>query len=509
MKGILLAVPADALDLAALVRWARDAGYGLIPRGSGSGMAGGAVGPDVMVDLSRFASISDVDKQTKTVRVGTGALRNQVDAAARAIGLTFPVNPSSGAFCTIGGMIAANAAGSRTLRYGAMRAWVRGVRCVFEDGSDAWVHRDVPLPIHVPAVRRLVGIVDAWRERDDHHALHHAGVRKESSGYGLATALEAAGHLVDLLVGSEGTLAFFVEAELALVPAPKHTASLLAAFPSLERATSCAVTAREHGASACELLDRTFLDIAKSEAPTGVALAAEAVLLFEVEGFDVLEVTDALQRISEQCLRDGANSVVSAIDQEGERRLWALRHAASPILSRMAPRVRSMQFIEDGCVPADQFAAYVRGVRAALAKHETAGVIFGHAGDAHAHVNPLVDVTRHGWKDRVHGLFSDVLSLTSRLGGTMAGEHGDGRLRAPHMAATWDATALSAFAAIKYAADPLGILNRGCKITSEIDASLPTIKYDPSAIPLDGRARLALDTIERARAWHHFRLDVS
>ncbi len=505
-----VAVPADVEDLARLVRWARAGGHGLIPRGSGSGMAGGAVGTGVVVDLSRFTAIGDVDADTMTVRVETGALRNQVDAAARGRGLTFPVNPSSGAFCTIGGMIAANAAGSRTLRYGATRGWVRGVHCVFEDGSEAWVHRALPLPMHVPAVARLVAVVDAWRARGDTASLRHDGVRKESSGYGLASALEPDGHLVDLLVGSEGTLALFVEADLALARAPAFTASLLATFPTLERATSCAVEARANGASACELLDRTFLDVAESDAPTGISQSAEAVLLFEAEGDDVQEVQAAVERIARQSGRAGAFDVVTAIDKDSERRLWALRHAASPILSRMAPRVRSMQFIEDGCVPPEHFPAYVLGVRAALSRHDTPGVIFGHAGDAHAHVNPLVDVMRGGWRDRVRGLFDDVSSLTARLGGTLAGEHGDGRLRAPQMTQMWSAIARAAFSETKQAADPHGVLNRGCKMAADGDAdgdvAIGPIKYDPDAAPIDPRARVALDDIEKARAWHRFRL---
>jgi FAD/FMN-containing dehydrogenase len=505
-----VAVPVDVEDLALLVRWARAGGYGLIPRGSGSGMAGGAVGTGVIVDLSRFTAIGEVDVDALTIRVGTGALRNQVDAAARGRGLSFPVNPSSGAFCTIGGMIAANAAGSRTLRYGATRGWVRGVRCVFEDGSEAWVHRALPLPVHVPAIARLLAVLETWRAHGDRASLRHIGVSKESSGYGLASALEPDGHLVDLLVGSEGTLALFLEADLALTRAPAFTASVLAAFPSLERATSCAVEARDNGASACELLDRTFLDVAGSDAPTGISQSAEAVLLFEVEGDDAQEVQVAVERIARQSQRAGAFDVVTAIDKDGEHRLWALRHAASPILSRMAPRVRSMQFIEDGCVPPEHFPTYVLGVRAALSKHDTPGVIFGHAGDAHAHVNPLVDVTRSGWRDRVRGLFDDVSSLTARLGGTLAGEHGDGRLRAPQMTRMWSASARAAFTETKRAADPHGVLNRGCKVVTERDlegdAAIGVIKYDPEAAPIDPRARVALDDIERSRAWHRFRL---
>ncbi len=503
-----VAVPTDAEDLSALVVWARRGGHTLIPRGSGSGMSGGALGPGVVVDLSRFRAIGAVDAAERSIRVGTGALRNDIDAAARQSGLQFPVDPSSGAFCTIGGMIAANAAGARTLRYGATRRWVRGVRCVFDDGSIAWIHREQPLPLAIPAVARLVATLAQLRAQDDAVAATwvHAGVRKESSGYAIAEALAPSGHLVDLLVGSEGTLALFVEAELSLCAVAAATASLLVSFHSLEAATTCARNARDAGATACELLDRTFLDVAASDGPTGVDTTADAVLLIEVDGESAAAAADAAHHLAVICRRDGAFDVSSALDAESEHRVWALRHAASPILSRLAPRLRSMQFIEDGCVPPAHFPAYVRGVRAALARYEMPGVIFGHAGDAHAHVNPLVDVTRSGWRDRVGGILSEVTALVASLGGTLAGEHGDGRLRAPLAAAVWRVEARAAFANIKHAGDPAGVFNAGCKIAHAGDEAIGALRHDPEASPLDPQARETLDRIERGRAWQTYRL---
>jgi FAD/FMN-containing dehydrogenase len=166
-----------------------------------------------------------------------------------------------------------------------------------------------------------------------------------------------------------------------------------------------------------------------------------------------------------------------------------------------------MQFIEDGCVPPERFPAYVRGVRAALTRFEMPGVIFGHAGDAHAHVNPLVDVTQAGWRDRVSGILDEVSMLTAQLGGTLSGEHGDGRLRAPLWARTWSASAREAFSAIKTAGDPAGIFNAGCKVAREGDVAIGALRHDPDGVPLDPRARIALDAIERARAWQTYRLN--
>ena len=501
-------VPADADDVATLVRWARREGHGLIPRGSGSGMAAGAVGPGIIVDLRQFSHIASVDVAQRQVRVGVGALRGAVDARARAVGLRFPVDPSSGAFCTIGGMTATNAAGARTLRFGATRPWVQGIRCVFDDGSDVWIRRTEALPLHIPAIARLLSTLGTIGAHATRTSLSHAGVRKESSGYAIATTLADGGHLVDLLVGSEGTIAVFLEVELSLIPIAGATATVLATFASLDAATACAVDARDAGAVACELLDRTFLEVAGGEGPTGVPSDADAVLLTEVEGDTAAAAAAAVQQLAAVCRAHGAMTVVTAVDAEEEHRLWALRHAASPILSRSAPRLRSMQFIEDGCVPPAHFAEYVRGVRAALRRFEMIGVIFGHAGDAHAHVNPLVDVTRAGWRDRVQGILDTVCELTDRLGGTLAGEHGDGRLRAPLLDRVWPAEARAAFANVKAAADPAGVFNPGCKIRQDGDQALGVLRHDPEAPPLDPRARLALDAIERDRAWNRYRLGI-
>jgi FAD/FMN-containing dehydrogenase len=526
-----VAVPASAADVSTLVRWAKREGHGLIPRGSGSGMAAGAVGPSIVVDLSRFAAIGEVDEEGRRISAGCGALRGEIDAKARLAGLRFPVDPSSGAFCTIGGMAGTNAAGARSLRFGAMRSWTTGLHCVFDDGSSAWIRRGEVPPAGIPAVQRLLSVLAAMDDNVNARSLVHSGVRKESSGYFLNVQghgggapnapnqirADAGTRLIELLVGSEGTIAMFTEVELALTPVAGATATVLAVFSSLDAATACAVDAREAGASTCELLDRTFLDVAASAGTTGVTAGlatslpagAEAVLLCEVEATSRGEAVSLAESLAVTCRVHGAIEVMTAVDASAEHRLWALRHAASPILARLAPRLRSMQFIEDGCVPPDRFPEYVRGVRAALARSETLGVIFGHAGDSHAHVNPLIDVTRAGWRDRMRGLLDDVCDLTARCGGTLAGEHGDGRLRAPLLARVWSDEARAAFTNIKAAGDPAGVFNPGCKISRPGDDGLASIRYDPDSPPLDPRARAALDSVERDRAWHRFRLGLA
>lgn len=498
-----VAVPADAADLAWLVGHAAEYAP-FIPRGSGSGMAGGATGEGTVLDLTRMSAIGMPDAGARRIRAGAGALCGDVDRAARAAGLRFPVDPSSKAFCTIGGMAAANAAGAHSLAFGATRPWVQALECVFADGSVAEVRRGAPAP-HVPAVARFLAAAPALLATGD----AAPATRKDSSGYALAEYARS-GELVDLLVGSEGTLAVFTAVELALVPLPGATSSVLGAFRSLDDAVAAAVQAVAHGAVACELLDRTFLEVAASGGrflpiPAGM----EAVLLAETEGASLEEANDGAQRLRRLFDTANAHMVSVALEPSAERALWELRHAASPILARLDPSLRSMQFIEDAAVPPPLLPRYVRGVREILARHETRGVIFGHAGDGHAHVNPLVDVSRPGWRARVEAIMAEQAALVASLGGTLAGEHGDGRLRAPFVERTHGAALAAAFAEVKRAFDPEGVLNPGVIVPAEGARPLGFgIKYDPELPPPPPAAAAVLATVERERAYGRSRLEM-
>lgn len=471
-------------------------------------MAGGAIGNGVIVDLSRMKHVGPVDAAQRRVRVGPGALRGEVQAAAARARLRFPPDPSSGEFCTIGGMVSTNAAGAHTLRFGSTRRWVHALDCVFDDGSRATVARGTARPQNVPALDRLDAVLRPLREMDARDPLEHARVLKESSGYALH-AFSESGELVDLLVGSEGTMVIIVGIELILADVAQGSCSLSGAFPSLEMAVHAATGARNAGAVACELLDRTFLDVAaRGEQMRPLPPGTEAVLLAEVEGSDDADARLAATTLGETFRVVGATDVTLATSAQEERRMWELRHAASPILAALGPSLTSMQFVEDGAVPPQKLADYVRGVRAILDRHGVTGVIFGHAGDSHVHVNPLVDVCRPDWRETVQEILEAVVRLTAELGGTLAGEHGDGRLRTPLLASVWSADALSAFRALKTAFDPANILNPGVKVGVPGQAAIGDIKYDPALPPLPKRAAAALARVSDARAYDLFRIDL-
>lgn len=501
-----VAVPADAEDVATLVRWAAAEGVPLVPRGSGSSMANGAIGPGVVVDLSRLNRIGAPDVERRTIRVGPGALRNDVDIAAAKAGLRFPPNPSSGAYCSVGGMAGTNAAGAHSLGHGAMRKWVAALDCVLADGSRARIARGATWPTSLPPLGRALALLPELQRRAG--AVQRRGVRKDSSGYAVDAFLRS-GDLVDLLVGSEGTLALFTELELRLVPRPGATRSLLAAFPSLETAVRGAIVAADHGAAACELLDRTFLDVVAGGGGMGdvtIPEGSEAVLIAEVEAEDEEAARAKARRVADGFRDAGAHEVTTAERVEDDHALWEFRHAASPLLARLDPALKSMQFIEDSAVPPERLPELVRGVREALDRRGMRGVIFGHAGDAHVHVNPLVDVRRPDWRAQVESLLAEVATLTTRLGGTLSAEHGDGRLRAPLLRESWGEEAVALFARVKEAFDPQGILNPGVIVAAPGQRPLGDIKYDPELEPLPAEARAVLDRVARERGYGGFRL---
>lgn len=456
------AIPEDADDVAVLVRWAAESRVPLVPRAAGTGMPGGNVGPGVVVDLMRrFGRVGAVDAEARRVRVEPGATLGEVNAACEPFGLHFPVDPSSGRRCSLGGMLANNSAGAHSVKYGATRAWVQALEVVLADGSRATAERG--RPPGSPRLREIQERID--RElRPEREAVETAWprVRKNSSGYALREYLQS-GDAVDLLVGSEGTLAMIVGATLELAPIPAGRGLALLEFGSLEAAGEAILSLLPLRPATCEMLDRTFLELVRSagaDEAYPLRPGLEAVLLVEVEAETGAAVTEALAEV-EGAVRGRATAVALAATPEEQHRLWEVRHAASPIIAAQAGGRVSMQFIEDGVVPVERLPEYVVLLRTVLAAHDLPAVIFGHAGDGNLHVNPLVDVGAPGWRRTLEEVLEEVAAGVARLGGTLAGEHGDGRLRAPLLETIWGAEMVSRFRRVKAAFDPLGILNPG------------------------------------------------
>ena len=250
-----VAVPRGVEELQRLVRWAADSGTHLVPRGAGSGMAGGSVGRDVVVDLSQGFRWTAPDWSRRTVWAGASITWADVTEAARPFGLRLPPDPSSGGFATSGGMAATNAAGPRSVRCGSVRRWVEAIEIIDAAGAPRRVTRGAgsaeryPLS---PDQRRLV-------------AARFPKTRKNSAGYALDRYAES-GDELDLLIGSEGTLAFVTAVQWRLEPIPADVAGVALGFRALEQLTEAVPYLVALNPSAVELLDRTLLDLVRPEA---------------------------------------------------------------------------------------------------------------------------------------------------------------------------------------------------------------------------------------------------
>ena len=461
--------PCDTEDLSTVLSWAGSEGISVIPRGAGTGMPGGNVGPGLAIDLSvAFTKIEEPQTEDHTIKVGAGAIAADVERAARSVGLFLPPLPSSAHQCTLGGMVANNAAGARTYKYGATRDWVRELEVVLADGSQERLVRGTGAPRAFSALyRSLRGrLGDGFSDTlgGNHLAGAHSwpSVRKNSSGYALDRYMPGADP-IELLIGSEGTLAAVTSVTLDLASIPDATGLALVAIRKLEDLPAVLDQAHRLDASACEFFGRRFLEITSmgTHPLVGPTVSeAAAAFLIELDGStdQVMSGLGALRTLGHEL----GSPPITAMDQGERNTLWELRHAASPLIAACADRgLVSTQIIEDSVVPTENLGRYLTELEAILATWETDAVIFGHAGDANVHVNPLLDVTHVDWRSRARGILEETASLVARLGGTLSGEHGDGRIRAPLLERIWGTPLTGAFRLVKDALDPAGTLNPG------------------------------------------------
>jgi FAD/FMN-containing dehydrogenase len=322
--------------------------------------------------------------------------------------------------------------------------------------------------------------------------------RKNSAGYALNWFADS-GDELDLLIGSEGTLAFVTAVEWRLEPSPADVAGAALGFRSLEQLAEAVPYLVALNPSAVELLDRTLLEMVQ-DMGVGLPAGLEGLLLVEFER----ETTAAARGVvgdAVRGLRAATAHVATAVDRAGPEMLWAVRRLASPALARLPETRRSLQVIEDGCVPLERLADYVAGIRAAARRRDIPVAMFGHAGDGHVHVNALPDTTAPGWLDAVAALYGDAADLLLHLGGTPSGEHGVGRLRAGLLERFYGPEVMTLFRKLKDAYDPRSILNPGVIIPAADWTPLGDLKVGPGAAPLpDDIARRLRDT-ERNAAW--------
>ncbi len=502
-----VAIPADAGDVATLLRWAGETGQCIVPRGAGSGMGGGNVGAGIVMDLTALGPrVLRFDAASRTITASAGVTLSELELEVASRGLRLPPDPSSSRWATSAGVFSTNAAGPRTLRYGAMRRWAVGARIITGEADTLTLQRAHPSGSVPAALRFESTVAPSIRAHAATVGRQFPRTAKNSSGYALDAWL-ASGDLLDLFIGAEGTLGVITEVTWRLDAIPPFRGGMRVEVQDLDSIADLIRALIGTGPSICELLDRTFLDVVRDG---GIPVPdAQAVLLLEYEAASADALDAALDAGSTAAAATGAVARRPGSPEE-ESDLWTLRHAASPILARLPATQRSMQVVEDGCVPVPRLAEYLRLLRDAASRRGLRIVLFGHAGDGHVHANLLPDVTQPGWTVAVSSLLDEVSSGLIAMGGTPAGEHGDGRLRARVMEQLYGPEVVNLFRQVKNCFDPLGILNPGVILPADASSSpLSQLKVGSEAAEIPDDVAAGLRRIEREGGYGTPRLELA
>ncbi|MBL8792624.1 MAG: anaerobic glycerol-3-phosphate dehydrogenase subunit C [Planctomycetia bacterium] len=462
-------VPRHEDDVRALVKYAAEHQVPLTPRGAGSGMAGEALGAGLIVDLSRhFRSILHVGRDT--VRVQPGVVYRDLNLELAKIGRRFAPDPASGAQCTIGGMLANNASGSRALKFGYSRDHTAALRVVFDTGDAAWVAQEPrrPIPDH-PGGRAgevAAAIVELLERNAELIQTCRPRTLFNRCGYLLHDVLGVDRiDLARLLVGSEGTLGLFTEAILRTVPLPAGRAVVLLGFGSLEAAVKATQRALPSGPAACEVVDRRLLTLARSVDPLAASLvppAVETALVVEYECDTQTEATQAALQLRDLHQRGGQQALIAiaAVEPERIERLWRLRELALPSLYGLRGGPQPLPCVEDVAVPVDELAGYLRRVQEILKRFEVSASFLIHAGSGQVHTRPFLDMQRPDDVQKLWPLAGEIHTLALELGGTVSTQHGTGLARTPWVEKQYGRL-YPVFRELKAIFDPQGIFNPG------------------------------------------------
>jgi glycolate oxidase len=403
----------DVEDVVATLRFATAHSVPVVPRGAGTGLAGGANAVDgcIVLSLASMDRVLDVDVAARKATVEPGVLTAHLAAAVAEHGLWYPPDPASRAISTIGGNVATNAGGSCCLKYGVTADAVAALTAVLADGT---------------VVRT------------------GAATRKDVTGLDLTR----------LLVGSEGTLAVVVEVTVRLRPAPSPPSTVIASFPDVATAGEAIVAVMATAEPALlELLDRTTLRAVEDMTRMGLDADTGALLLLQCDGADAAAQA---QRCADACERAGAGYVAATDDVAEGEALLAARRAAYPALERLGTTQ-----LDDVAVPVPRVPDLVRAVERIA---EQCGVVigtFGHAGDGNLHPTIVYDATNRSQVQAAREAFDRIVDATLALGGTLTGEHGVGLLKQPYLDRQLGAAERALMARIKAAFDPAGLLNPG------------------------------------------------
>jgi FAD/FMN-containing dehydrogenase/Fe-S oxidoreductase len=505
IEPVGVVVPRTEEDALAAFRIAIDEGVPVLPRGGGTSQCGQTVGAALVIDHSRHLNqVLAFDKDARTVTVQPGVVLDQLNAFLRPHGLWYPVDVSTSAQATLGGMAGNNSCGSRSIRYGNMVHNVGAIDAVMADGAE-YAFGAVPDDVsklagpsgYVELVKKIRAIAAREAEEIEHRV---PKLLRRVGGYNLDMLLPSPFNMAHLLVGSEGTLAWSRRLQLNLSPLPKHKTLGICHFQTFYRSMEAPQHIVKLGPAAVELVDRTMIGLARGNPAFRATVDQcvkgdpDAILLVEFAGDERDEQLRRLKQLVELMGDLGLpGSVVEVTDPALQRDFWEVRKAGLNIMMSMKGDGKPVSFIEDCAVPLEHLAEYTDQLTRVFEKHGTKGTWYAHASVGCLHVRPVLDMRREGAK-QMRAIAEEAAELVRRYKGSYSGEHGDGLVRSEWIAPFFGPKLTRAFEEIKDIFDPNGLLNPGkiVRPTSQDDRALFRYKPDYRTIPI----RTALDWSE-------------
>lgn len=458
--------PRSTEDVIATLEVARRHGSPITARGGGTSVAGNAVGPGVVIDFSRHLNrVLQIDPEARTARVQPGTVMATLQAAAKPHGLRFGPDPSTQNRCTIAGMIGNNACGPHAVAYGRTADNTRAL-----DVVDGQGRRFVAGRGDLSAVPGLAELVDGGMSTI-RTELGRFG--RQVSGYSLEHLLPENGRdLAKFLVGTEGTLVTVLEATVDLVPIPSSPTIVALGYPDMPSAADAVPAMLAHRPLAVEGIDDTLLDVVRrhSTAPIPDLPDGAGWLLVEVGG----ETQEEAYANAEALVRDAGTTAVRILPAGPEAsRIWQIRADGAGLAGRTPAGAQAWPGWEDAAVPPERLGAYLREFNALLDRYGLEGLPYGHFGDGCIHVRIDLPLDRPEGVATFRSFMLDAAALVASHGGSLSGEHGDGRARGELLPAMYSPTAIGLFEGVKDLFDPADVLNPGVVVRPRpIDADL-------------------------------------
>jgi len=465
-------VPTDDADVRSAIQIARELKVPVLPRGAGTSQCGQTVGASLVIDGSKhLRNVLALDVERRTARVQPGLVLDHLNARLKSHGLWYPVDVSTSAQATLGGMAGNNSCGSRSIAYGNMVHNVLGVQMRLADGAALSAGPVASLSGRAAATAQFVrALADTHRAEIE---AHWPQVMRRVAGYNLDIwhprserpyTDDGSVNLAHLFIGAEGTLGFVESLDLRLSPLPRAKVLGVVNFSSFHRAMDSAQHIVRLKPTAVELVDRTMIELARANPAfkpvieSALIGAPEAILLVEFSGDDRtalrLQLRQLVELIGDLGLPD---TVVEMPDEAPQKALWEVRKAGLNIMMSLKGDGKPVSFIEDCAVPLQHLAEYTAALTDVFARHGTRGTWYAHASVGTLHVRPILDMRQAGATGgaaRMRAIADEASALVRKFKGAYSGEHGDGLCRGEWIQWQFGPKLNDAFRAIKHHLDP-------------------------------------------------------